>query len=459
MFTRRAWQILILCYLGTALPALTQANFYAVFPIIKGDIGISTTLQANMMSICAITNTINKLICGAIVDAYGARTVWSSALAICGVVLAVIASASEEFPWIVIICWVVWRTTKAFVWPAMVVTLSTHLKGPMFSTAFGILSTSSRVGAVLGGFLASTCLGWTAGWRKAVQITAAASFVMAIALTLLLAPAKKIPNAAKDTNPANADSNFATDTSIKNRNTDSESGENKRQPRLMEVLAVALSSPRFLLFLTFAALAFPAFSLQDLFPSYFVAQGMSAADAARVSSGWPAGMALSLPLAGWFAGRSPKAAAAVIGIGMGISGALMFLLSQLDLGASSPAEAVRIQRVAQAVLCAMGFCFAPALYLPPATFTSTFGGAHSKALIVSLNDFTGNMSTALFTIAIPQLVARVGWGGVIVLHAILVVLSAVIISYLQWWQIVKPVEALVVRPAVEKKAESSKKDQ
>ena len=404
-----------------------------------------------MMSICAITNTINKLICGAIVDAYGARTVWSSALAICGVVLAVIASASEGFPWIVIICWVVWRTTKAFVWPAMVVTLSTHLKGPMFSTAFGILSTSSRVGAVLGGFLASTCLGWTAGWRKAVQITAAATVVHAIALALLLAPAKKIPDAAKNTNPANAD--------IKYRNTDSESYENKRQPRLMEVLAAALSSRRFLLFLTFAVLSYPAFSLENLFPSYFVAQGMSAADAARVSSGWPAGMALSLPLAGWFAGRSPKVAAALIGIGMGISGALMFLLSQLDLGASSPAEAVRVQRVAQAVLCAMGFCFAPALYLPPATFASTFGGAHSKALIVSLMDFIGYISIALFNIAIPQLVARVGWGGVIVLHAILVVFSAVIISYLQWWQIVKPVEALVVRPAVQRKSESSKKVQ
>ena len=442
--------VLILCFLGNSLPALSQANFYAVFPVIKGDIGISTTLQANMMSICTVAYSMNKLICGPTIDTFGARTVWSSALAICGVCLAVIASASEGFPWIVIITWIIHRALQSVFWTAMVITLSSHLKGPMFSTALGILSTSSRVGGVFGGYLASWCLGGL-GWRKAVQITAAASFVMAIALTLLLAPAKKIPDAAKNTNPANAD--------IKYRNTDSESYENKRQPRLMEVLAAALSSRRFLLFLTFAVLSYPAFSLQDLFPSYFVAQGMSAADAARVSSGWPAGMALSLPLAGWFAGRSPKVAAALIGIGMGISGALMLLLSQLDLGASSPVEAVRIQRVAQAVLCAMGFCFAPALYLPPATFASTFGGAHNKALIVSLIDFIGNIGIVLLNVAIPQLVARVGWGGVIVVNAILVVLSAVIISYLQWWQIVKPVEALVVRPAVEKKSESSKKDQ
>lgn len=433
----------IVLYLGNGLPILALSTFFAVLPVLQEDIGLSHTQRAKMISMAPILYCTAKLICGAALDRYGPRIAWSLSLAMGSVFLIGIATAHADFPSVVVACLVFFRFTCGFLWTSLMVSLSSRFRGSSFTTVLGVVSTSSRVGAVLGGYLASFFLARSAaGWRNAVYVSAAACFIHAIVLAMFLVPVTKADVHA-DTNPAHAGSNSNTDaratTSI-GRKPD----KTDRQPRTTEVLAVALSSPRMLLVVLFAMLSYPVFTLEKLFPSYFVEQGMPAADAARVSSGVPAGMALVLPLAGLVIGRSPKFAAGLVSVGIGGSGVLMLLLSQLNIGSSSPTEAVHVQRVAQTILFAIGFCYAPAVYFPAAKFGNAYGGDRNKGLIISMIDCAGNLSISLFNLVLPYLVSSVGWAGVMTMMAMMLVASAVVIAYLQWWQLREPVQVLVV---------------
>merc|ERR1712210_139758 len=94
-----------------------------------------------------------------------------------------------------------------------------------------------------------------------------------------------------------------------------------------------------------------------------------------------------------------------VSIGAGISGPLVLVLSQLEPGSSDPTEAARVQRMAQAVLFAAGFCVASALYLPPNKFGSEYGGKNNKALIVSMGDFAGYLAITLFNFVLSRLLS------------------------------------------------------
>lgn len=317
--------------------------------------------------------------------------------------------------------------------------------------------------------MASFFLRWVSGWRTAVQISAVACLMQAIALAALLTPISTTQDDHTDaaitgtasTGSAGTDKDVAAKSNIDSPGTGVNNKPNKTdlKPRLTEVLSVAFSSSRFILFLIFAVLSYSAvFAMQDLFPSYFVARGMPAADAARVSSGYPAGMAVSLPLAGVIAGRYPKLFAILVSIGAGISGPLVLVLSQLEPGSSDPTEAARVQRMAQAVLFAAGFCFAPALYLPPVKFGSEYGGKSNKAFIISMGDCAGFLAITLFNYVLPRLLSTVGWGGVMAINAAMLVLSSAVMAYLQWRQMVDPVRELVVPRLAERGSEFNKKN-
>ena len=103
-----------------------------------------------------------------------------------------------------------------------------------------------------------------------------------------------------------------------------------------------------------------------------------------------------------------------------------------------------MQTMAQALLCVIGFCLAPAIYLPPFEFANTYGGEHNKGLIVSLLEGAGASARPVFNFVLPSLVSLVGWRGVLVCNAGMLVVASLALSYLQWWEAVDPVRALVV---------------
>ena len=118
-----------------------------------------------------------------------------------------------------------------------------------------------------------------------------------------------------------------------------------------------------------------------------------------------------------------------------------------------------MQTMAQALLCIIGFCYAPALYLPPAQFANTYGGERNKGLIVGIIDCAGYLSITLCNFFLPSLVSLLGWSGVLACNASMLVVASLVIGYLQWWQAVDPVRALVVGGSGEGVADSRKKDQ
>ena len=103
-----------------------------------------------------------------------------------------------------------------------------------------------------------------------------------------------------------------------------------------------------------------------------------------------------------------------------------------------------MQTMAQALLFVIGFCLAPARYLPPFEFANTYGGEHNKGLIVGIVNFAGYLGTAVFNIVLPSLVSLVGWRGVLAYTADMLLVASLVFGYLQWWQAVDPVRALVV---------------
>ena len=118
-----------------------------------------------------------------------------------------------------------------------------------------------------------------------------------------------------------------------------------------------------------------------------------------------------------------------------------------------------MQTMTQALLCIIGFCYAPALYLPPAQFANTYGGERNKGMVVGLMDCAGYLSITLCNFFLPSLVSLLGWSGVLACNASMLVVASLVIGYLQWWQAVDPVRALVVGGSGEGVAGSRKKDQ
>ena len=322
---------------------------------------------------------------------------------------------------------------------------------------------------MLGGYLASAFLDSPGDWRKALQICAAACIIQAIFLFVFLAPMSKKQDTVDETKPitvgktaTNFDKNSIAgaeaDDVNSNVKTRSKPDKSYHQPRLTEKLVVVFSSPRMLLWMFFLMLTFPIFSLEEVFPLYFVAEGMPAQNAARVSTGLPAGMAIVLPLAGLLSRRFPKLASGLFPLGTFLSGILMLLLSKLDVSTSSSTEVSYMHTMAQALLCLIGFCYAPGVYLPPFEFANTYGGEHNKGLIVSLLEGVAQLTEALFNFVLPSLVSLVGWRGVLVCNAGLLVVTSLVLSYLQWWEAVDPARALVVGGSGEGVSDPSEKE-
>ena len=425
--TLRESFFLALFYLGHGIPKLALATFFAVLPILKGDVVMSDTLIGDMRSLMSILYACGSLVSGPGSDAYGPRGIWSAVVAITALCAIAVSVANSDSITQVVMCMSVQRFCQGFTFTLMVATLPAYFQGSKFTTALSIVSTSSRIFAMLAGYLASAFLGSPGGWRKALQICAAACIIEAFFLFVFLAPVRKKQDTVDESKlittagkaVTNFDKNCIAGAEADDANSDvsshSKPDKSYHQPRLTEVLYVVFSSPRMLLWLLFLTLIFPNFSLEEVFPLYFVAQGMPAQDAARVSAGFPAGMAVVLPLAGLLSDRFPKLASGLFPLGVFLSAILILLLSKLDVNTSSWTETIYMQTIiAQALLFVIGFCLAPAVYLPPFEFANTYGGEHNKGLIVSFLETAGLLGEALFNFVLPSLVSLVGWRGVMV---------------------------------------------
>ena len=91
-----------------------------------------------------------------------------------------------------------------------------------------------------------------------------------------------------------------------------------------------------------------------------------------------------------------------------------------------------MQTMVQALLCVLGFCYAPTMYLPPVQFANIYAGEYNKGLIVSLLDCTGFLRTTVCNLVLSSLVPLVGWRGTLACNASMFVLDSLVMGYLQW---------------------------
>ena len=82
----------------------------------------------------------------------------------------------------------------------------------------------------------------------------------------------------------------------------------------------------------------------------------------------------------------------------------------------------------------------------------------NKGLTISLLEGAGVLAEVVFNFVLPSLVSLVGWRGALACNAGMLLVASLVIGYLQWWQALDPVRALVVGGSVEGVSDPSEKE-
>ena len=202
---------LVLFYLGTGIPQFALSTFYAVLPILKGDLVLSDSLIGEMRALMAITYACGSFVSGPVSDAYGPRGILSAVMAITALCAIGVSTANSDSIAQVVICMSVQNFCRGFAFTLVVAAMPAHFEGSKFTIALSIISTSSRVFVIIGGYLASAFLGSPGDWRKALQICAAACIIETIFLFVFLDPMRKKQDTVDETKPittGKTDTNF-----------------------------------------------------------------------------------------------------------------------------------------------------------------------------------------------------------------------------------------------------------
>jgi MFS family permease len=429
---------LAVLYLGNAATWIGQGSIDVSLPAIVADVSMDfdQTSAARLLTAGTLGYTVAKFCVGLPLAALGDRATWVAALATAAIALAAGgAFASAEVPLLAAVF--VAKLGFGCSWPCLQSLLGRTFRGtPIFSSALGIVSTSSRVGKVVGNTAAALALSWLgprAGWRVVLAIGGAGCGAQALALRWAGARPTSGPRSRRD---------GTVKTSSKPPASTIPMGE--ALPRL---LFHARDAPRLWLCFLMSFCVLPAYGLGSVLPTFLVEEAKwTVADAGLVCAAWPAGMAIVLPLAGWSIDRLPRKVSSLLTVALlAACAAGLFALTAADLTAPrDPRDAAAMSALrfrVGAALLGMGFAYAPAVYFPQSTFAATYGGKEFTGLLASLLDAPGCLASMVFFAAMPAMQRAGGWTLVWQVMSRGLCGGVATVAALLWWEDVAPARA------------------
>ena len=402
-------------YLAYATSMVLRMIPSVVGTAIRGEasIGIGLAEWSQVLAAGTVGALVGKFVCGWSADRFGGRVTLTAALLVASLGVALFATAHHLGAFQAALF--VTLMAQAAGWPSMTKIIGHWFAPRQYGRVWGILSTSSRVGALIATLLLGSLL-TAIPWRTLLWLTTAAGVVVAFAHGWLLRETPPQPVGETDGLP------------------DCQPHRQPAGPFDHLPLATALSkmvlNPRFwgiagslmgLAILWDFLLLAPMF-LQDQLQ-------LTAPQASRVASAFPLGSLISVLAGGYVFDRlGHRRMAGVTALLLAVATASLLLLSRL-----TPTAVAGLPPwiVASLLFLVLGICLSPCYYIPASVFSMQFGGRHS-GFLVSLLDAIGFATTAGFYYFAGRGIESHGWNIFLAVLAGIGVWSLVTTSGFLW---------------------------
>ena len=349
-----------------------------------------------------------KLLTGVIADWLGGRRVFLVALSITAL-LTVTFSWGNSATFFASINFLLLFAMAAS-WPSMASIISVWYPSTKYGRVWGILSTSSRLGASLS-MISLGMLLTVFSWQNVFRTAGVMSFCVVACISFFLKakpkdvglPAledqvanteQKAPHFLDDKNPAEALWAFA------------------RSGRFWLICLSLMCTTILMDFIVFLPLYLTSF------------EGVSSAQAGSWASAFPIGCLLALIGGGFLYDRvSRKGRVGLLG---GLLGATCVCVAALWCLKGLPMipDSFKFPLVI-VILFFYGLTLAPVYYLPASIFANEFGGKHC-AFLIGLVDVAGYSASMLYLIAGGRMVKTWGWQSMIQLFLVIAVVATLI---------------------------------
>ena len=465
--------VVALCYFSYASIVMNRTSLDAASGALEDD-WLAKDQYSKLLAIGTAGYIIGKVVHGLSTDKLGGKRVLIGALLIKCATSVVLTF--EKSLGLFSVTWLVSRFAGAAGWPALTNLVRVHVPKHRHGSVWGVLSTSSRVGAVISDAGYGAMLTGGASWQTVFIV--AASFAGAAALLdIFLLPSGAYARGAGASLDGQSANDIASDAGdLLETDTDAvrapgrHSGRSDRddvdqmdasasasssaamtvtigdgEPTatlegthplegmpMLQVARVALTSSRVLLLMLSIMGLNCIMEFQSLIPLWLKqTQGVDAGHAATLAAIYPLSCGISVLLGGHFYDRmSPRAHFLLItGSLVTCTAAIFLLLFSTALGLSSLPLTVLL-------LAVVGLSVCPAYYVPSGVFSNAFGGPRG-AFISSLFDISGSISSLIFFAVSSHLLKdddgdKGSWSGVLLYIAVCGCVGTVAMALFLW---------------------------
>ena len=354
-------------YFGYAMFMVLRMIPTVAGPAMREDpaLGIDLAVWGRILAMGTFGALIGKFLGGYAADKFGGKWTFTVGLLMSAVFIGFFAASSEV--WLFQLTLFFALMAKSAGWPSMAKIIGNWFRPDQYGRVWGVLSTSSRVGALAATFGLGALLAFMP-WRAMLVISAAAGLLTVVCFAFVL---KERPKNQAIVTGDDPDGSKMPPHPLSNTT-------------LPEALARFAGSLQFwlitgsLMGLTILMdfLLMVPFFLQDTL-------ALSDAQASMASSAFPFGSLISVLAGGYvFDKLSRNSTAWVIGVLLTLAtGCIATFLLMPRFGMTNGS----LTYLSLALLFLFGLCLSPCYYIPMSVFSMEFGGPHSGFLIALLD--------------------------------------------------------------------------
>ena len=383
----------------------SRATLDACLPAMLADtaLGCTPADSATMLSTGVAFYSVGKLFGGTACDMFGAKETFTATVLNSGVMLIIVSFSSNMRT--MGLWWGISRAGGACYWPAMIKLTSSWWDDSSFGEAWSLLTTSSRLGAIVGGLTASVVLRLSS-WRTIMRIASVNLLVMGTVELLFLRTGPVTRTLPQLDEPEEDDSDAKAPALAA-----PEQQQQQLQPKQKQKPPVSFAGAlrKLLLnkrvFLTFASqgCTLPLLELNSLIPLFLVQSAhVAPSTASTIAIAYPVGAMISMILSGRAFTKLTDAGRATMFSLQGVLGfAALQVLSMPQLASNAA--------VTGAALAATMLGMAPTIFLAPSTLLTRYSSSRVQGTMSGLVEVPGYVTSMIFLRVYPQILERGGW--------------------------------------------------
>jgi len=419
---RKRWEVITLgcMFIGYMGFILCRTVLAVVSPEMVNDpnLGLDEASYGDIAAWGMAGMIMGKLLTGVIADWLGGRRVFLVALSVTALLTVAFSWGTSATIFASINFLLLFAMAAS--WPSMASIISVWYPSTKYGRVWGILSTSSRLGASLSMILLGMLL-TVFSWQNVFCTAGVIGLFIAACISFYL---KANP---KDVGLPALEDQVAPEGS------DRQDGPNTEQkaPHFLddknpaEALWAFAKSGRFWLICLSLMCTTILMDFILFLPLYLTSfEGVSSAQAGSWASAFPIGCLLALVGGGFLYDRVSRKGR--IGLLGGLLGTTCVCIAGLWClkGLPMVPDSYKFP-LAIVILFFYGFTLAPVYYLPASIFSNEFGGKHC-AFLIGLVDVAGYSASMLYLIAGGRMVKTWGWQSMIQLFLVIAVVATVI---------------------------------